>query len=104
MIDITNLQKYYQTDQVFASQHAAERFRERGIRMRDIKAALFNGRIIEQYEEDFPFPSCLICGTAFDGKPLHVVMSDEGSTSRIITAYYPDSGRWDKSYTVRKKG
>lgn len=45
--------------------------------------------IIEQYPEDFPFPSCLILGKNEQGKILHVCMSDEGSASRIITAYYP---------------
>ncbi|MGN0946839.1 MAG: DUF4258 domain-containing protein [Megasphaera sp.] len=104
MINIDTLRTYYTIDAVFTTQHSTRRFRERGIQMRDIKNALFTGTIIEQYEDDFPFPSCLICGLSLKGIPLHVVMSDEGGASRIITAYFPDHKNWDETYTMRKKG
>ena len=103
MIDIEKLRCYYTKDMVFVTQHTAKRFRERGIRMADIKSALFTGHIIEQYEGTFPFPSCLVCGTSSTGKPLHVVMSDEGTASRIITCYFPDPARWDETFSIRKQ-
>lgn len=31
-------------------------------------------------------------------------MSDEGSGSRIITSYWPDSDRWESDYKTREKG
>ncbi|WP_366926069.1 hypothetical protein [uncultured Megasphaera sp.] len=46
----------------------------------------------------------MICGLSSKGRPLHIVMSDEGSASRIITAYFPDHKNWDETYSVRKKG
>lgn len=104
MIDLNTLRTYYHMDAIFMTQHSIRRFRERGIKMQDIKNAVFTGTIIEQYEDDFPFPSCLICGSSSRGLPLHVVMSDEGSASRIITAYFPDHNNWDETYSVRKKG
>lgn len=30
-------------------------------------------------------------------------MSDEGSMSRIITAYYPDKDKWSVDFKVRKE-
>ena len=30
-------------------------------------------------------------------------MSDEGTTSRIITAYYPDKDKWEEDYKTRKE-
>ena len=86
MIDIIDLRKYFENDNVLISDHAAMRFRQRGLKVKDIRCAVNNGEIIEQYPEDFPFPSCLILGKAADEKIIHVVMSDEGKMSRIITA------------------
>ena len=103
MIDLNTLRTYYNMDAVFMTQHSIRRFRERGIKMQDIKNTVFTGTIIEQYEDDFPFPSCLICGSSSKGLPLHVVMSDEGKMSRIITAYYPDPDKWDSKFKVRKE-
>ena len=102
-INIESLRAHYDNGQVYISEHADNRFRERGIKARDVRSCVMNGRIIEDYPDDFPFPSCLILGTAVDGSALHVVMSDEGSISRIITAYYPDSGKWNEDFSVRKE-
>lgn len=103
MIDIIDLRKYYVNDAVLISDHAAMRFRQRGLKVKDIRCAVNNGEIIEQYPDEFPFPSCLILGKTIDGKFLHVVMSDEGKMSRIITAYYPDPDKWDGQLKVRKE-
>ena len=81
MIDITDLRKYYESDAVLVSDHAAMRFRQRGLKVKDIRCAVNNGEIIEQYPDDFPFPSCLILGKTSDGRYIHVVMSDEGNIS-----------------------
>ena len=103
MIDIERLREYYRNDLVFATQHAAERFRQRGIRAVDVRQAVLNGEIIEQYPDDFPFPSCLILGRDHNGAVLHVCMSDEGSASRIITAYRPNPDKWSDDFKHRKE-
>ncbi len=103
MISIEQLRKYYQEDAVFVTEHAAERARQRGIKARDIRHAVETGLIIEQYPEDYPYPSCLILGKNMRGQSIHVCMSDEGSASRIITAYYPDSTKWNSDYSERKE-
>ncbi len=58
---------------------------------------------LKQYPDDYPFPSCLVLGKSIMNKPIHVVMSDEGCSSRIITAYYPDNNKWDKDFKCRKE-
>lgn len=103
MIDIEVLRNYFRNDVVYVTEHASERYRQRSIRTRDVRFAVGNGKIIEQYPEDFPFPSCLICGKDEKGKILHICMSDEGTTSRIITAYYPDINRWENDFKTRKE-
>ena len=102
MINIDDLRTYYNNDMVFVTEHASHRFRQRGIRAIDIRNVVFNGEIIEQYPDDYPFPSCLILGKGSDEKIIHTVMSDEGTSSMIITAYYPDSNQWNEDFRVRK--
>ena len=103
MIDIEKLRDYFEKDSVFVTEHAAERFRQRGIRTADIRNAVSTGENIEQYPEDYPFPSCLLLGSDQNGKMIHVCMSDEGTASRIITAYYPDMNQWSADFRIRKE-
>ena len=103
MIDIINLRSYFENDEVLISDHVAMRFRQKGLKVKNIRFVVNNGEIIEQYPDDYPFPSCLILGKTIDGKYIHVVMSDEGKMSKVITAYYPDPNKWDDQLKVRKE-
>ena len=103
MISIDTLIKYYFEDEVFVTAHDSMSLRLIGIKAKDIRHAVSNGEIIEQYPEDYPFPSCLILGKDAQGRVIHVCMSDEGSSSRIITAYYPDPNKWSEDLKVRRK-
>lgn len=102
VIAIETLRTYYECDKVFVTAHAADRFRQRGILAKDVRNAVKTGKIIEQYPDDYPYPSCLILGETELKKPVHVVMSDEGTASRIITAYFPDAEKWETDWTTRK--
>lgn len=102
MITIENIQSYYQDDRILFSNHALERIRQRGIKLKDIGACIMQGEIIEEYPNDFPFPSCLIYGKDTNGNVIHVVASDEGSASRIITAYYPSTDKFEDDLKTRK--
>ena len=103
MIEIKDLQKCFDSDNVLISEHASMRFRQRGIKLKDVRCSVFNGEIIEQYPDDYPFPSCLILGKTNDDKYLHIVMSKDGITARIITAYYPDPKIWDDNFKRRRE-
>ena len=103
MICINDLVKYFFDDCVFITLHAKNKIEERQIKIRDIKNAVINGEIIEQYPDDYPYPSCLICGKTLTGEVMHIVMSDEGHSSRIITAYYPASEKWTIDFKRGKK-
>ena len=73
------------------------------IKAKDVRYAVNSEEIIEQYPEDYPFPSCLILGKTKSGDYIHVVMSDEGSMGRVITAYYPDKEKWTDDLRNRKE-
>lgn len=102
MIEIERLRKYFSEDKIFATAHASERFRQRGINIRDIRKAVNDGEIIEEYPDDYPYPSCLILGENVRGEKIHAVLSDEGTSSRIITAYFPDVEKWSTDFKIRR--
>ena len=102
MINIETLRKYYEQDRIIISIHAQERLRQRGIKQKDIRKCIIAGEIIEQYPDDFPFPSCLIFGYSENGGVIHVVVSDEGTLGRIITAYIPNTEKFEEDLKTRR--
>lgn len=103
MLDLNKLREYYRQEKVIITIHAQERLRQRGIKAKDVRNCVMTGEIVEQYPDDFPFPSCLIFGKTINGKILHVVASDEGTGSRIITAYFPDNIKFEDDLKTRRE-
>ena len=103
MLDLNKLREYYRQEKVIITIHAQERLRQRGLKAKDVRNCVMTGEIIEQYPDDFPFPSCLIFGKTINGKILHVVASDEGTGSRIITAYFPDNIKFEDDLKTRRE-
>lgn len=103
MIDINRLKEYAEQHKMFMSQHASNRCEQRNISKKDIKNCILTGEIIEQYPGDFPWPSCLIYGYTADNKTVHVVVSDSGEASKIITAYIPDTETFEPDLKTRKE-
>ena len=62
----------------------------------EIKEAIYNGEIIEEYPKDKPYPSCLILGRTEEGRPLHVVCAviREENMLVVITVYQPNPELW----------
>jgi len=103
LIDIKILQKYFDEDKIFMTEHAAERFHQREIRISDIRHAVNFGEIVEQYPEDFPFPSCLILGLTIKGQYIHIVVSMNETKIYLITAYVPDPAKWGSDLKTHKE-
>ncbi|MBD5117502.1 MAG: DUF4258 domain-containing protein [Ruminococcaceae bacterium] len=82
--------------------HSYRRLRQRKIKTIDAVTATANGEIIERYPEDRPYPSCLVLGCTVNGKMLHVVCSVGENKLWIITAYYPDTEKWETDFKTRK--
>jgi len=85
--------------------HATRRMFQRFIHEDDVEAILKKGTVIEQYDDDLPFPSFLINGTGSDNAPLHVVaaLNIDESKIVIITVYKPDPLKWNKQFSRRNK-
>ena len=84
------------------TRHGQKRMEQRNITLDDVISAIRSGEIIEEYPEDFPFPSCLILGKSIFGRPLHMVVSLENSQIYLITAYFPNSDEWESDMRTRK--
>ena len=83
--------------------HGTKRLLQRKITAEEIDATVMNGDIIEEYADDFPFPSCLIFGITPSGKKLHVLCAVGDDKLWIITAYEPNQIDWDPSFKTRRR-
>ena len=85
------------------SEHIFKRFVKRGITKADVVCALNNGEIIEQYPDDYPYPSCLILGFDVQDKYIHIVCGMGEPELHLITAYYPNEWEWTDDFRIRKE-
>jgi len=100
---IENIAKLCNEKSVRWTGHILERIFRRGISMDDVRNALTNGEIIEQYPNDYPFPSCLVLGYTKTGKALHIVCGSNETELWLITAYIPNITVWTEDLKKRKK-
>jgi hypothetical protein len=84
--------------------HAIERMFERRISDEDVNRILFEGKVIEEYKNDQPYPSKLILGF-IDKRPIHIVAAEnkEENQAIIITVYEPSKIKWDEKFERRIK-
>lgn len=103
MLDITQIKCLAENkENVIITAHVFSQIKIRKIRISDILTAIENGEIIEQYPNDFPYPSCLVFGYTATQIPLHIVCGVGDRKLWIITAYFPDPKRWEKDLKTRK--
>ena len=69
----------------------------------DVHAVIAECEVIEMYPDDTPFPSRLVLGW-IGSRPLNLVIADdaENETVIVITAYEPDTERWQPGFMRRK--
>lgn len=95
---IVELRRKIESDQFEFSKHAVDQSILRCISVQEVREAIANGEIIEDYPEDKYGPSCLISGTTTTERPLHIQCSyPSRSLVKIITLYEPDPDRWINS-------
>lgn len=101
-LNLQDLLKICSLENIEITLHAAKRLEQRGILIDDILSCIKTGEIIEQYPDDYPYPSCLILGTTSTDLILHVVVGSDLTTLWIVTAYYPNSEKWESDFKTRK--
>jgi len=82
--------------------HALKRMLQRGITQEEVKTAIQQGEIIEEYPKDRPFESVLIFHQ--NSRVIHVVVSLDkiNQIMYIITAYIPDTIHFENNLKTRR--
>ena len=101
-LHINELRKLCTDDTIIMTAHVIKRCKERNIDSDSIINVVMHGEIIKQYENDKPFPSCLLLGMSINDRYLHVVVASDNINLHIITAYYPNIDEWEPDFKTRK--
>lgn len=102
-LNIDTIKKLIKDRKIRWTNHVMIRLLQRQISQKDIEIAMLNGEIIEEYEESYPYPSCLVYGINMNNKVIHIVCGTNGEELWIITAYYPNELEWEKDLKTRKE-
>ena len=64
----------------------------------EVREALLNGMVLEEYEDDVRGESCLVVGFTNSGKLLHIVCGELEGDLVIITVYVPSPPKFKSPY------
>lgn len=101
-MDIDEIKAKIRSEEYDLTVHALRRRVKRNISTSEIESAILSGEIIEEYPDDFPYPSCLINGFIKDEEPVHIVCAI-AQRIKIITIYKPEEDEWIDYKTRRRK-
>ena len=102
MICLDRIRELCNNKAVNWTEHIAGRMLMRGITRTQVLHAIQNGEMIEQYENDAPYPSCLLLGNDPEHRPIHVVCGLAPDSVWLITAYYPAPDEWEEDLRTRR--
>ncbi len=102
ILNIEKIRKCIYDRKISWTKHCLNRMNQRNILISDIKTAIGNGRIIEYYDFDYPYPSCLILGKSKSKKMIHIVCGINKDVVYMITVYYPDKDKWENNMKKRR--
>jgi len=92
---IEELRAKFERDQFEFSKHAVDQSILRDISVQEIREAMRNGEVIEDYPDDKYGSSCLVFGLTSNNRPIHIHCSyPSRPLVKIITVYVPNPERW----------
>ena len=105
---LQQIQDCFKLEKVLYTKHAKDEMEKEEfgeISDKEVFEAVLNGKIIEIYPEDEPYPSCLIYGKTSENRPLHIVCaySEEPGLAVVITVYQPNPEKWIDFERRRRK-
>ena len=99
---IEEIRQKFSDEQFEFSKHAVDQSILRNILVREVRDAIANGQVIEDYPDDKYGASCLISGLTQDKRPIHIHCSyPSRPLIKIITLYEPSLQRWNDDFTQR---
>jgi hypothetical protein len=103
IMDIVSIREKIKNGEYELTLHTIKRCDSRNILLEEIEQVLAKGKVIEEYPDDKPFPSCLIMDFVRSCLPLYVVCAFSGEKAYIITAHWLDPTKWLDPWTRREK-
>jgi hypothetical protein len=102
-MDIQKIIDAMSHNRIRITDHADEEARADHLSFDEIFLSVFRGQVIEDYPDDWPYPSCLIYGETFAGDPVHSVWAyrEDNRWAVLVTVYRPDPNRWLNGRTRR---
>jgi len=103
-VNLAKLREALNADSIQWERHVLERLISRSISRLAVRQILRSGECIEDYPDDYPFPSALFFGWHHD-KPLHVVAALDETVPEVhvITTYEPDLEHFEADFMTRRK-
>jgi len=95
-MEISDIVDAIRSGRIRITDHADEEVQNDRLSYEEIFFSVFTGKLIENYPEDKPYPSCLVYGRTFKDEPVHSVWAynEETQWAVLITVYRPDPARW----------
>ena len=87
------------------SEHGYDELSEDGLMAREVLAGVKEAVVVEEYLNYAKGPCDLLLQKDRAGEPIHVVWGIPKGHDKpvvLVTAYRPDPGRWDKTFTRRR--
>ncbi len=98
MFDIEWIKNKIKNDEDYFSIHADQERQNDNLTHIEIKEALLNGIVLEQYADTGRGESCLVVGFTNNGKPVHIVCGERNDKVIVITVYIPLPPKFKNPY------
>ncbi len=102
---LKKIQTLPETKDILISEHGYDELSNDNLTAREIVEGLKDAVLIEDYPNYPKGPAVLILQKDSSGNPVHAVWGIPKGHNRpaaLVTAYYPDPQRWNKTFTERK--
>jgi hypothetical protein len=87
------------------SEHGYDELAEDGLSAREVLGSILDSVVVEEYPNYPKGPCVLFLQKDRTGAPIHVVWGIPKGRDKpavLVTAYRPDPGRWDETFTRRR--
>ena len=81
-------------DELRITIHGHQEMADENILYDDLRQAIIDGRVMENYPEHQRGPCCLLCGKTAGDRYLHIVCTTSLEAAIIITVYEPKPPKW----------